>query len=65
MKKQVVNGITLPCCACKGTVTFQVPESDQDHPTFFHTMPPCERFDQTNTTDDIVKYMRDCAPKPS
>lgn len=49
----------IPCCGCTGTVIFVEPEPD-GQPTFFHTMPYCARFDQTNTVDDIIKYMRDC-----
>lgn len=56
----VENSVTLPCCGCSGKVTFEVPKSPQDHPTFFHTMPPCERFDRTNTADGVVRYLRDC-----
>jgi hypothetical protein len=26
----------------------------------FHTMPYCARFDETNTSQGIVKYLRDC-----
>lgn len=54
-----VETITLPCCACAGKVSFATPETT-DSPTFFHTMPMCKRFDDTNTADDVVQYLRDC-----
>jgi hypothetical protein len=53
--------ITVRCCACTGTVTFQAPRSDpEDRPTFFHTIPACKRFDETNTVEGVVQYLRDC-----
>lgn len=56
---------TLPCCDCSGTVSFVHPDNSKSggQPTFFHTMPYCKRFDDTNTTDAIIQYMRDCANK--
>jgi hypothetical protein len=52
---------TIRCCACPGTVIFQHPTGEpDDHPTFFHTMPYCKRFDAVNTQDELVRYMRDC-----
>jgi hypothetical protein len=60
--RKVVDGvetITLPCCACDGKVSFATPETTTN-PTFFHTIPYCKRFDDTNTTDDVVQYLRDC-----
>jgi hypothetical protein len=56
----VKNSATVPCCACTGRVTFAMPESDDDRTAFFHTMPYCARFDQTNTPDAVVQYLRDC-----
>jgi len=51
--------ITVRCCGCSGEVTFVAPKAD-DRPTMFHTMPYCARFDETNTPDGIVQYLRDC-----
>lgn len=52
---------TIRCCACRGYVTFQSPTDEPgDRPTFFHTIPYCKRFDETNTADGIIQYMRDC-----
>lgn len=62
MKKSTVGSvetIQLPCCACTGKVSFGTPETTT-HPTFFHTMPYCKRFDATNTQDELVNYIRDC-----
>lgn len=53
--------VTLPCCDCDGKVTFVIPEAEGDRPTFFHTMPPCARFDSTNTADAVIQYFRDCS----
>lgn len=61
-EKKTVDGvetITLPCCACAGKVSFATPETTA-HPTFFHTMPFCARFEETNTADDLATYVRDC-----
>jgi len=55
--------IAVPCCACPGEVTFVVPKTDLDRPTMFHTVPYCARFNETNTADGIVQYLRDCAPQ--
>jgi hypothetical protein len=59
MKKPLPENVTIRCCACKGMVTFKAPR-ENDRPTFFHTMPYCERFDQTNTADAVIQYFRDC-----
>ena len=63
MTKKILieKSVTVRCCACAGQVTFEEPGEEADsRPTFLHTMPYCSRFDQTNTVDDIIKYMRDC-----
>lgn len=58
----VEEAVTLRCCACSGKVTFEAPKADAaSRPTFFHTMPYCERFDRTNTTEELLQYIRDCA----
>jgi hypothetical protein len=54
---QNVDGITLPCCACNGEVTFA---TNTERPTFLHTMPPCERFNSTDHPEQVVQYLRDC-----
>lgn len=54
-----VETITLPCCACPGKVSFATPETTT-HPTFFHTIPYCTRFDSVNTGEAFVEYVRDC-----
>jgi hypothetical protein len=51
--------IAIRCCGCAGEVTFISP-TDNARPTFFHTIPACKRFDETNTAMGIVEYMRDC-----
>jgi hypothetical protein len=52
--------ITVHCCGCTGEVTFVVPKTDSDRPTMLHTVPCCARFNETNTSDDIVRYLRAC-----
>ena len=53
--------ITVRCCGCKGDVTFQRPTDDlEDHPTLYHTIPYCKRFEDVNTLDDLADYVRDC-----
>lgn len=59
-KPTLPSEVTVKCCDCSGSVTFVVPKSPKDYPTFFHTMPKCKRFDSTNTPDAIVKYLQDC-----
>jgi len=58
--KKLPESITVRCCGCSGEVTFVIPKTDSDRPTMFHTMPYCARFDETNTSQGIVKYLRDC-----
>lgn len=58
--EKVSESLTLPCCGCDGTATF-TPEGE--HPTFFHSMPFCERFNSTNTADQLSIYMRECGDK--
>lgn len=60
MSAETHEGVTVPCCGCSGKVTFVVPKANSDHPTLLHTMPYCKRFEETNTGDDIVKYVQDC-----
>jgi len=60
-KLSVPDQITIRCCGCSGEVTFVVPKTDDDYPTMMHTVPMCGRFDETNTAEGIVQYMRDCS----
>lgn len=63
MKKSgihVKNSITLPCSGCGGKATFT---SEGERPTFFHTMPYCERFNGVNTIAELTTYMRECFKK--
>lgn len=57
---KVGEGVQVKCCACSGTVTFVSPEGPESHPTFFHTLPECERFRATNDVDALLKYTQDC-----
>lgn len=60
-RKPDVESVVVPCCACQGEVTFVVPRrGKKERPTFFHTMPYCQRFSDTNTSADVVKYLQDC-----
>jgi len=54
-----VETIQVPCCACPGVVSFATPEATPN-PTFFHTLPYCQRFDATNSAADLVQYLKDC-----
>jgi len=56
--------IRMNCSDCSGEVIFVIPsETGTDRPTLFHTMPYCQRFDDTNTVKQIIQYYRDCGTK--
>lgn len=59
MADEIIQATTLPCCACAGKVSFTDPDTTQDV-SFLHTMPYCVRFEETNTADDLVQYLKDC-----
>jgi hypothetical protein len=54
------NSVTLPCSGCDGNATF-TPEGER--PTFFHTMPMCDRFNRVNSIAELTEYMRECFKK--
>jgi hypothetical protein len=58
--QKITEQVTLPCAGCSGRATF-TPEGER--PTFFHTVPYCERFDRVHSIDDLFAYMRDCFAK--
>ena len=55
---------TLRCCACRGEVTFLIPEAESDfaaeRPTLFHTLPTFARFDGVGTSSQVLQYFADC-----
>lgn len=57
---KVKNSTTLPCSGCAGSATFT---PDGERPTFFHTMPLCDRFNKVNTVVELTEYMRECFKK--
>ena len=57
---KVRDAITLPCSGCGGQATF-TPHGER--PTFFHTMPFCERFDRVKTIAELTEYMHECQRK--
>ena len=57
---KIKNAVTLPCAACDGKATFT---AEGERPTFFHTIPYCRRFDETNDVDSLLRYWKDCVAK--
>lgn len=52
------DAVSIKCCGCPGTVMFSRDTSKS--PTFFHTLPYCKRFYDTETIDELLEYMQDC-----
>jgi hypothetical protein len=57
---KINHSVTLPCSGCGGNATF-TPEGAQ--PTFFHTIPICDRFNRVNSIAELTEYMRECFKK--
>lgn len=57
---KIKNSITFTCSGCDGKATFT---PDGERPTFMHTFPFCERFNEVCTVEELTAYMRECAEK--
>lgn len=57
-----VDGISLPCCACGGEASFFIPPpgSERQRVLLAHSLPSCRRFEEAESPDAILKYLRDC-----
>lgn len=54
-----LKGVEFPCPGCDGRATV----FDCDPPQVLHTMPPCERWIELETGEQIVDYVRDARLK--